>query len=197
LLLLLLPVVTNSYTTQCGFRIQCFIINSSAISWLSMLAGVTERQCSGSCGCTICQHWDRIQTNKFAAKLSPMAAEVGGQPLCLQGHVVSITLLLCMHLSNKNAQVCVTVAARWLRSPQALTAATAAPYLIALAAAAAGMCPTHLLGCMLLSLPAAKSLLDFAFANHTVPAQIAPLKKYGVRWHVAMGLSLVAGLLIS
>ncbi|KAF6265571.1 UbiA prenyltransferase family-domain-containing protein [Scenedesmus sp. NREL 46B-D3] len=80
---------------------------------------------------------------------------------------------------------------------QVLLAATAAPYLVALAAAAAGACPTPLLGCLLLSLPAAKSLLDFAFANHTVPAQIAPLKKYGVRWHVAMGLSLVAGLLIS
>ncbi|WIA34374.1 hypothetical protein OEZ86_012710 [Tetradesmus obliquus] len=80
---------------------------------------------------------------------------------------------------------------------QVLLAATAGPYLIALAAAAAGVCPTPLLGCLLLSLPAAKSLLDYAFANHTVPAQIAPLKKFGVRWHVAMGLSLVAGLLIS
>lgn len=80
---------------------------------------------------------------------------------------------------------------------QVLLAATAGPYLIALAAAAAGVCPTPLLGCLLLSLPAAKSLLDYAFANHTVPAQIAPLKRFGVRWHVAMGLSLVAGLLIS
>jgi 1,4-dihydroxy-2-naphthoate octaprenyltransferase len=80
---------------------------------------------------------------------------------------------------------------------QVLLAATAAAYLISLAATAAGVLPIPLLSCILLSLPAAKRLLDFAYANHAVPAQIAPLKKYGVCGHVAMGLSLVAGLLIS
>jgi hypothetical protein len=102
-----------------------------------------------------------------------------------------------VHRNGASNHVCAAIAAADRSLPQVLTAATAAPYLIALAAAAAGVCPTPLLCCMLLSLPAAKSLLDFAFTNHTVPAQIAPLKKYGVRWHVAMGLSLVAGLLIS
>lgn len=80
---------------------------------------------------------------------------------------------------------------------QVLLVATAAPYMIALAAAAAGVCPTPLLCSLLLSLPAAKALLDFAYTHHTVPAQIAPLKKYGVKWHIATGLSLVVGLLVS
>lgn len=81
--------------------------------------------------------------------------------------------------------------------PQVLRAATSAPYLIAVAAAAAGICPMPLLGCLLLTLPAASRLLCFAAANHALPAQIASLKKFGVCWHVAVGLSLVAGLLLS
>lgn len=60
-----------------------------------------------------------------------------------------------------------------------------------------GILPVTLLACLAASLPAAKQLLDFAFDNHTVAAKIAPLKKYGVKWHVAVGFSLVAGLSFS
>jgi hypothetical protein len=71
------------------------------------------------------------------------------------------------------------------------------PYIIALAAAAAGVCPAPVLLCLTLSLPAAKALLDYAVANHTSPSRIAILKKFGVMWHIAAGLALTAGLILS
>lgn len=77
---------------------------------------------------------------------------------------------------------------------QVLLAATASPYLIALGAAAAGVCPLPALLSLALSLPAAKTLVDYAVANHTVPAQIAPLKKYGLKWHMAVAACLATGL---
>eukprot|EP00878_Enallax_costatus_P029182 GHUV01031622.1.p1 GENE.GHUV01031622.1~~GHUV01031622.1.p1 ORF type:complete len:213 (+),score=43.39 GHUV01031622.1:285-923(+) len=83
------------------------------------------------------------------------------------------------------------------RACKVLAVATASPYLIALAAAAAGVLPVTLLACLTVSLQPAKQLLDFADANHMVPAAIAPLKKFGVKWHIAVGLSLTLGLFIS
>lgn len=77
---------------------------------------------------------------------------------------------------------------------QVLLAATASPYLIALAAAAGGICPLPVLAALLLSLPAAKALLDYAWTHHTDPARIAILKRYGLKWHMAVGAALVAGL---
>lgn len=68
--------------------------------------------------------------------------------------------------------------------------------MIALAAAAAGVCPLPVLAALVLSLPAGKTLVDYAWANHQVPAQIAILKKFGVKWHVAMGACLIAGLAV-
>jgi hypothetical protein len=75
-----------------------------------------------------------------------------------------------------------------------LLASTASPYVLALAGAAAGVLPLPVLLALTASLPAAKALLDFAWANHTVAAQIAPLKKFGVKWHVAVGATLTASL---
>lgn len=80
---------------------------------------------------------------------------------------------------------------------QVLAVATASPYIIALGAAAAGILPVTLLACLTASLQPAKQLLDYAFENHSVPAKIAPLKKFGVKWHIAVGLCLTAGLAIS
>jgi hypothetical protein len=79
---------------------------------------------------------------------------------------------------------------------QVLLAATVSPYVIALGAAAAGICPLPLLAALVLSLPAAKSLVDYAWTNHTDPARIAILKKFGVKWHVAVGACLTAGLAV-
>lgn len=79
---------------------------------------------------------------------------------------------------------------------QVLLAATASPYIIILGAAAAGVCPLPLLAALVLSLPAAKTLVDYAYTNHTVPARIAILKKFGVKWHVAVGTCLTAGLAV-
>jgi hypothetical protein len=77
---------------------------------------------------------------------------------------------------------------------QVLLAATASPYVLALAGAAAGVVPLPLLLALLPSLPPAKALLDYARAHHTSPARIAALKKFGVQWHIAVGASLAAGL---
>lgn len=44
------------------------------------------------------------------------------------------------------------------------------------------------------SLPAAKEFLDFAEENRKVPAKIAPLKRFGCHWHIALGCSLAVGL---
>lgn len=81
------------------------------------------------------------------------------------------------------------------RACQVLKAATVAPYLVAAAGAAAGVLPTAALLATALSLPAAVALLQFAERNHTVPALIAPLKKFATKWHMALGFALVAGLL--
>jgi hypothetical protein len=88
------------------------------------------------------------------------------------------------------------VTCRVIAHYQVLLAATASPYVIALAAAAAGVCPLPLLAALVLSLPAAKTLLDYAWAHHTDPARIAILKKFGVKWHIAVGACLTAGLAV-
>lgn len=79
-------------------------------------------------------------------------------------------------------------------SMQVLLAATASPYIILLGAAVAGTCPLPVLAAVAASLPAAKALLDYAWANHTVAEDIAPLKKYGIKWHISMGAALIVGL---
>lgn len=79
---------------------------------------------------------------------------------------------------------------------QVLLAATASPYVIALATAGLGFCPLPVLVALVLSLPAAKTLVDYAYAHHAVPAQIAILKRFGVKWHVAVGGCLTAGLVV-
>lgn len=46
----------------------------------------------------------------------------------------------------------------------------------------------------LLAIPAGRKMLEFADANHRVPAAIAPLKIFATKLHMAWGLSLVLGL---
>lgn len=91
------------------------------------------------------------------------------------------------------------------RAVPILKAATLLPY-AALAAVtvaqASGLAPGlgipyTLLPATLLSVPAAAAMLSFADANHRVPAQIAPLKIYATKLHMAFGMSLVLGLVAS
>eukprot|EP00879_Flechtneria_rotunda_P013950 GHRR01014570.1.p1 GENE.GHRR01014570.1~~GHRR01014570.1.p1 ORF type:complete len:382 (+),score=117.61 GHRR01014570.1:352-1497(+) len=125
--------------------------------------------------------------------------------LAMLGVLVGITttvILFCSHWHQiegdiKAGKMSPLVRLGTAKACEVLVAATAAPYMIALAAAIAGICPTPLLLCLLLSLPSAKTLVDFAYTNHAVPAKIAPLKKFGVKWHSAVGLCLAAGLLLS
>lgn len=42
--------------------------------------------------------------------------------------------------------------------------------------------------------PQAMELLDFAKRTHAVPEEVRPLKRYALRWHMALGAALAAGL---
>jgi 1,4-dihydroxy-2-naphthoate octaprenyltransferase len=80
------------------------------------------------------------------------------------------------------------------RAARVLRGALAGTYAVALALTAAGALPLPALLATAASLPAARALLAFADANHADAAAIAPLKRYAVKWHIAFGLALVAGL---
>ncbi|KAG2488133.1 hypothetical protein HYH03_013279 [Edaphochlamys debaryana] len=64
----------------------------------------------------------------------------------------------------------------------------------ALAAAATGVLPWATAAATLLAAPAARAMVAFADENHTVPAKVAPLKRFAVKWHILTGLCLCAGL---
>ena len=49
----------------------------------------------------------------------------------------------------------------------------------------------------ILAAPFAYNLCKFAFANHTVPAAIKPLKTLALRWHMAMTAALLLALCTS
>ena len=49
----------------------------------------------------------------------------------------------------------------------------------------------------ILAAPFAYNLCKFAFDNHTEPAAIKPLKKFAMRWHMAMTAALFLALLTS
>jgi 1,4-dihydroxy-2-naphthoate octaprenyltransferase len=79
-----------------------------------------------------------------------------------------------------------------------LQAGVAACYGLVAAGVLAGLLPAPAaMAAMLLSLPAAREMLTFAADNYSVPARIAPLKRYACSWHIALGSSLAAGLAVS
>lgn len=88
------------------------------------------------------------------------------------------------------------------RAVSVLKVAVALPYACVTMTAAAGVASAGvapgtvalLLAASLLTVPAARSLVAFADANHRVPAAIAPLKIFATKLHMAWGLSLVLGL---
>lgn len=49
----------------------------------------------------------------------------------------------------------------------------------------------------ILALPFAFNMVKFAYDNHTVAADIKPLKKYAMRWHMAMTAALFLALVTS
>ncbi|KAK9823681.1 hypothetical protein WJX72_004586 [[Myrmecia] bisecta] len=76
-----------------------------------------------------------------------------------------------------------------------LRSAVIALYVLAAAGSAAGLLPWTVPAAMVVSLPKARSLLDFAEAHLHVPALIKPLKQYAVKWHCMAGIAIVVGLL--
>ncbi len=80
---------------------------------------------------------------------------------------------------------------------QLLRVASTVPYLLVLGGSVASILPVHVLMATVLSLPAARHLIEFAIRNHRVPSRIAALKNFATQWHIAFGLSLVLGLVAS
>jgi 1,4-dihydroxy-2-naphthoate octaprenyltransferase len=80
------------------------------------------------------------------------------------------------------------------RATRVLAAAVAAPYALAAAAATAGALPAAAALLLVISLPPARALVKFAEDNHTTPARVAPLKRYAIKWHIAVAAALAAGL---
>ena len=79
----------------------------------------------------------------------------------------------------------------------ALAALVAAGPLIALAAAAAGALPLPAAGATLAATPAAVTLVAFVAANRADPSRVFRAKFFAVRWHMATGALLSAGLVAS
>ncbi|KXZ53979.1 hypothetical protein GPECTOR_6g899 [Gonium pectorale] len=80
------------------------------------------------------------------------------------------------------------------RGRRVLRAAAIATHAAALGATVAGALPLAAAAATLLAAPAAREMVAFADENHTVPARIAPLKRFAVKWHVLFGFSLCLGL---
>jgi 1,4-dihydroxy-2-naphthoate octaprenyltransferase len=116
--------------------------------------------------------------------------------------VVGITtsvILFCSHFHQIEGDIAAgkrspLVRLGTARATRALAAAAAAPYAVAAAAAAAGALPVAAAAAMVVSLPAARALVRFAEEHHTVPERVAPLKRYAIKWHVAVAAALAAGL---
>ncbi|GAX79957.1 hypothetical protein CEUSTIGMA_g7396.t1 [Chlamydomonas eustigma] len=124
-----------------------------------------------------CSHFHQIEGDKAAGKMSPL-----------------------VRLGTEKAV-------------KVLRVATGAPFLGVVAAVVLGLilganptvshgsgavvAPWTLMPALLLSVPAAMSLLSFAETNHTVPAAIAPLKIFATKLHIAFGMTLISGLALS
>ena len=81
---------------------------------------------------------------------------------------------------------------------QVLKAATFAPYLILGGAVQCSALPyAAFLGAALLSVIPGRALLTFAQANHLDAERVAPLKRYAIKWHTALGVGLCAGIYVS
>lgn len=167
-----------------------------------------------------CSHWHQIKGDRAAGKMSPLV-RIGTAQACevsAAGRRAALLLLCRLHAHGWPCACCRLAGLRaatvfhTLHAPscppprftlaahrhrrQVLRYAVAAPYAVAAAAALGGACSPALLLVMGSSLPAAQALLEYAEEHHRVPAKIAALKKYGVRWHIAVGVALTAGLVL-
>lgn len=80
---------------------------------------------------------------------------------------------------------------------QVLKSSVLSTYLLATAGVVGGALPFAVLPALVASVPSAGELIKFADDNHTVPAKIAPLKKYTCFWHITFQSALAAGLVIA
>ncbi|KAK9917091.1 hypothetical protein WJX75_000805 [Coccomyxa subellipsoidea] len=61
-------------------------------------------------------------------------------------------------------------------------------------AAALRWLPLTCMFAQILSVPSAMALVDFAKRTHLEPEEVRPLKRYALKWHMALGASLAIGL---
>ncbi|GBF97481.1 hypothetical protein Rsub_10404 [Raphidocelis subcapitata] len=139
-----------------------------------------------------------------AAAATAAATAAAGVPAAVwvASVVVGLTtavILFCSHFhqiegdiaAGKRSPLVRLGAARGVR---VLALAVAATYAAAAAGAASGALPPLALLCALASAPAARALVRFADENYSVPERVAPLKRYAIKWHVAVAAALVVGL---
>jgi 1,4-dihydroxy-2-naphthoate octaprenyltransferase len=120
-----------------------------------------------------CSHFHQIEGDKAAGKMSPLVrlgTDRAVKVLKVATGAPFLGILVAVGLSLLQGN------------------ATAIP------GSGALMAPWTLAPALLLSLPAAKALLSFAEANHTVPAAIAPLKIFATKLHMSFGMTLICGL---
>ncbi|BDA50723.1 probable UbiA prenyltransferase domain-containing protein 1 [Coccomyxa sp. Obi] len=83
------------------------------------------------------------------------------------------------------------------RGYQVLRAGVLLTYLLLDVAAALSWLPLTCLFAQILSVPSAMALVDFGKRTHEEPELVRPLKRYALKWHMALGASLAAGLTIA
>ncbi|EIE20367.1 hypothetical protein COCSUDRAFT_57519 [Coccomyxa subellipsoidea C-169] len=76
---------------------------------------------------------------------------------------------------------------------QVLRAGVLLTYVFLDIAAALKWLPLTCLFAQILSVPSAMALLDFAKRTHQQPEAVRPLKRYALKWHMALGAALTAG----
>ena len=81
---------------------------------------------------------------------------------------------------------------------QVLEASIAAPYAILAGAVVSGALPyLSFLAATALSVIPGRTFLAFARDTHLDAERVAPLKRYAIKWHSALGVGLALGLSLS
>ncbi|CAK0787294.1 hypothetical protein CVIRNUC_010512 [Coccomyxa viridis] len=127
-----------------------------------------------------------------------------GPELALSALLVGLTttsILFCSHFHQIEGDTAAgkmspLVRLGTQRGYEVLRAAVIFLYMAIDAAAALQWLPLSCCLTQLLSVPAAMAMLDFAKQNHAIPEVIRPLKKYALKWHMAVAAGLALGFAI-
>ncbi len=135
-----------------------------------------------------CSHFHQIEGDRAAGKWSPLvrlghqtAAEVCDVGVCERGWMMVDATDMGMK--------------RMPASSQVLRLVCVATYCAVAALVHWQVLPQQVMATMVLTLPMALSMVWQAHNHHHVPALVRTLKFRAIRWHVAVGAALVAGLL--